>query len=285
MHVDRLACLAAQGQSRHARRRRSSRRLLLQRAGVAIAAILVVVVVLGLALAGSPARVPSGVQVGGIDVGGLTSAEARKQLEARSRAVAGRPVVFRAAGRKWKLSARELEVRVNWRRAISSALQQGEGLAPVRGYRRLGVRLFGADITPAAQAYDPALQFELDRIEPRVNPPHQDASLRLERRTPVLVAARTGLRLDRGAAARTIVQALASLERPLTVSLPVELDPPEVATADLRPVAAQVRRAVSAPVILVVRRTRVEIPPYRIAHVLDLPRAGTAQLPITNFAR
>ena len=248
-------------------------------------AIAVVVGVLGLALAGSPARVPSGVEVAGIAVGGLTPVEARKKLEARSRAVAARPILFRVAGRKWKLTARELEVHVSWRRAISSALHQGDGPAPVRGFRRLGVRLFGADITPAAQAYDPALQYELDQIERRVNRPHRDASLRLERRTPVLVAARTGLKLDRVAAERTIVQALASLERPLTVSLPVKLDPPAVATGDLQPVAAQVRRAVSAPVILVVRRTKFELRPYRIAHVLDLPRAGAAQLGITNFAR
>ncbi len=241
--------------------------------------------VLGLALAGSPARVPSGVEVAGVAVGGLTPVEARKKLEARSRAIAGRPVVFRAAGRKWKLTAKELEVRVSWRRAISSALHQADGPAPVRGFRRLGVRLFGADITPAAQAYDPALQYELDRIGRRVNRPHRDASLKLERRTPVLVAARTGLELDRAAAARTIVQALASLERPLIVSLPVKLDRPDVATADLRPVSAQIRRAVSAPVVLVVGRTRFELRPYRIAHVLDLPRAGAAQLSITNFAR
>jgi vancomycin resistance protein YoaR len=277
--------LAAQGHSRHARRRRSHRRLLLQRAAIAIAAIALVVVVLGLALAGSPARVPSGVEVAGISVGGLTPVEARKQLEARSRAVAGRPVVFRAGGRKWKLSARELDVRVNWRRAISSALHQGDGLAPVRGFRRLGVRLFGADITPAAQAYDPALQYELDRIQRRVNRPHRDASLRLERRTPVLVAARAGVKLDRPAAERAIVQALASLERPLTVALPVKLDPPDVATTDLQPVAAEVRRAVSAPVTLVVGRTKFKLRPYRIAHVLDLPRAGAARLGITDFGR
>jgi hypothetical protein len=176
VHGDRLACLAAQGHQRHARRRRSHRRLLLQRAAIAIAAIAVVVVVLGLALAGSPARVPTGVAVGGIPVGGLTPVEARKKLEARSRAVAARPVLFRVGSRRWKLTARELEVRVNWRRAISSALHQGDGLAPVRGFRRLGVRLFGADITPAAQAYDPALQYELDRIERRVNRAHRDAS-------------------------------------------------------------------------------------------------------------
>src|SRR4051794_17007019 len=215
----------------------------------------------------------------------MSPVEARQALEARSRAIANEPVTFVAGGHSWPLTARRLEVSVNWRGAVSAALRQGDGSVPFRGFRRLGVRLFGADITPAAQAYDPALQYELDRIERRVNRPHRDASLRLERRTPVLVAARAGVKLDRTAAERAIVQALASLERPLTVELPVKLDPPDVATTDLQPVAAEVRRAVSAPVTLVVGGTRFKLRPYRIAHVLDLPRAGATRLAITNFAR
>jgi vancomycin resistance protein YoaR len=275
--------LAQRGTSTRARRR--ARRLLWQRTAVAVGLIALVVVALGLAFAGSPARVPAGVEIAGIAVGGLTPTEARNKLEARARAVASSPVVFRAAGRKWNLTARQLDVHVNWRRAVSSALHQGDGPVPVRGFRRLGVRLFGADISPAAQAYDPALQYELDRIERRVNRAHRDASLRLRRRTPVLVAARTGLKLDRAAAERTIVQALASLERPQTATLPVKVDPPAVATVDLRPVEAQIRKAVSAPVLLTVGQTQFNVRPYRIAHVLDLPHGGTSKLAITSFGR
>ena len=127
---------------------------------------------LGLAFAGSPTRVPSGVQIAGVDVGGLKPGQARQKLEQMSDAIADRPVVFLAGGRRWKLTARELEIRVNWRGAVSSALRQGDGPAPVRGFRRLGVRLFGADITPAAEAYNPALQFELARIARRVGGIH-----------------------------------------------------------------------------------------------------------------
>jgi vancomycin resistance protein YoaR len=278
-----LATLAVQGQSRHARRRKAQRRLLWQRTAVAVGAIAIVVGVLGLAFAGSPARVPTGVQVAGVPVGGLTPVQARHKLERLADSVSEEPVVFLAGGRRWRLTAKELEVRVNWRRAVSSALQQGDGPVPVRGFRRLGVRLFGADITPTAQAYDPALQFELDRISRRVNRQHQDASLSLHRGTPVVTAARNGLTIDRNPAARTIVQALASLERPLTVRLPVKIDPPLVTTVDLRPVATQLRTVLSAPVRLVVGRARFEVAPYRIARVLDLPHGGNADLRITSL--
>ena len=235
---------------------------------------------LGLAFAGSPTRVPAGVHVAGVSVGGMTPAQARKTLEKRSQAVLQRPVVFRAGDRTWKLTAKELDIHVNWRGAVSAALRQGEGPAPVRGFRRLGVRLFGADVTPAAQAYDAALQFELDRIAKGTNRRYRDASMRLDGRTPVVLPARTGARLDRGAAARAIVQALASLQRPLEVELPVKLDPPRVTAADLQPAVAQVHTVLSAPVQLTIDAARFELRPFRLAHLLEPPRDGRTGLRI-----
>jgi vancomycin resistance protein YoaR len=243
-------------------------------------AIALVVGVLGLAFAGSPTRLPAGVEIAGVSVGGMTPTEARRTLEARSRALAERPVLFRAGNGRWKLTARKLEISVNWRGAVSAALRQGEGPAPVRGFRRIGVRLFGADVTPAAQAYDAALQFELDQISALVNRSHRDASLRLDRRTPVILPGRTGLRLDRDASARAIVQALASLQRPLTIDLPVKVDPQQVTAAELQPAAAHVRTALSAPVRLAVGAARFELRPFRLARLLRLPAEGRADVTI-----
>jgi vancomycin resistance protein YoaR len=258
--------------------------VLWQRTAVAIAGIGLTGALLALAFAGSATKLPEGVQIANVSVGGMTPAQARRTLEARSRAVASRPVIFRAAGRRWKLTPKRLEISVNWRGAVSAALRQGEGPVPVRGLRRLGVRLFGADVTPAAQAYDAALQFELDRIAAAVNRRHRDAALRLDGRTPVVVAGRTGAKLDRRAAARAIVQALSSLQRPLTVDLPVRLDPQRVTAVQLRPAAAQVRTALSAPVQLVVEAARFDLRPFRLARLLDLPRDGRTDVRIDGLA-
>ena len=213
----------------------------------------------------------------------MSPVEARRTLEARSSAVANQPVTFVAGGHSWPLTARRLEVSVNWRGAVSAALRQGEGSVPLRGFRRLGVRLFGADVTPAAQAYDAALQYELDQIARRVDRRSHDASLRLVRRHAVVMPGRAGLKLERSAAARTIVQALASLQRPLTVDLPVAVDPQRVTAAALRPVARQVRTALSAPVQLAVTKGRFELRPYRLARLLDLPRGGRTDLRIAGI--
>ena len=82
------------------------------------------------------------------------------------------------------------------------------------------MRLFGADVTPAAQAYDPALQYELDQISAATT---GATATRLCGSTGARLCSSPrgpGLKLDRDAAARAIVQALASLQRPLTVDLP-----------------------------------------------------------------
>ena len=258
--------------------------MLWQRTAVAVAGIGLTAALLALAFAGSATKLPEGVQIANVDVGGMTPAQARRTLEARSRAVASRPVIFRAAGRRWKLTAKGLEVSVNWRGAVSAALRQGEGPVPVRGLRRLGVRLFGADVTPAAQAYDAALEFELDRIAAAVNRRHRDAALRLDGRTPVVVAGTTGAKLDRHGAARAIVLALSSLQRPLTVDLPVALDPQRVTAVQLQRAAAQVRTALSAPVQLSVDAARFELRPFRLAHLLDLPHDGRTDVRIAGLA-
>ena len=203
-------------------------------------------------------------------------------LEQRSRALAKTAVTFRAGTRSWKLTPSQLGVSVNWNAAVVTALHEADGPAPVRGFYRLGVRIFGTDITPSAQAYNAALEFELKRMAAAINRRHIEASLRLKGQTPVVVPAQVGRLLDRQAAARTIVQSLALLARPPEVALPVAVDSPTVTAADLEPAAAQVRLALSAPVRLAIGPTRFRLPRYRIAEMLGPPKEGRRDLRIAG---
>ena len=254
--------------------------MLWQRTALAIAAIALAAFLIAFAFAGSSTKLPDGVQIANVDVGGMSPREAQRTLEARSRSVARKAVMFRAGGRRWWLTASELDVSVNWGAAVSNALRQGDGSVPIRGFRRLGVRLFGAEVTPAAQAYEAALQYEIDRMSRGIDRPYRDASLRLNGLTPAIQPGRIGRRLQREAAARAIVQALASLQRPLTVDLPVEVVQPRVTAAALRPAAAEARTAVSAPVRLIVGASRLELRPPQLARMLELPARGQSTLSI-----
>ncbi|MHB8642924.1 MAG: VanW family protein [Gaiellaceae bacterium] len=259
---------------------RARSRRVWRRAAYAVVAIAAAAGLAGLAFSGSAHTLPAGVRVAGIDVGGMNVVEARRRLEARAQVLAQTPVTFHAGGRTWRLTASRLGVTVDWTAAVRTALQDGQGPMPVRGFRRIGVRLFGADVTPQVQATGAALDGELARLADAIDRPHTDAALRLSGLTPVVVPAQPGFALDRDAAARVIVQSLASLTRPLDVTLPVKAEAPSVTAADLVTAAAQVRTALSAPVRLAIGPTRLRLRRDEIAQLLDLPSGGSTQVGI-----
>jgi len=245
----------------------------------AIIAVLVVLtgVVLGLAFAGSPTKLGAGVRIAGVDVGGLSPGAAEALLHRRWRSLEHVPVPFAVAGRTWKLSASQLGLRPDWSAAVDSARRQGQGFGPFRGFRRLDMRFFGADVAPPTQAYYTALEYVLDRIGREVDAPHREASLVLRGLEPHVVPGTMGRTLDRGAAATTIVRALASMSRQ-PVELPVRTDPPRVNADDLTVVAAEVKTALAAPVHLTLGKTRFRLNPSRIARLLELPADGRRDL-------
>jgi vancomycin resistance protein YoaR len=248
--------------------------VLWRRAGFTIVAIGLVALAVGLVFAGSAARVPAGVEIAGVHVGDMDADAAKAVLERRSRALADVPVLFTASGHTWRVTPSRLGIEVDWGAAVDAALSQGPATAPVRGFYRLGVRIFGADITPQAQAYNAALDYELDRFEQAINRSHREARVVLKGLKPRIVPARSGFILDRDAAAKVVVQALASLQRTPHVDLPVRVDPPSVRAEDLTVAAAQARTALSAPVRLAIGPTRFRLPRYRVAELLDLPSGG-----------
>ena len=291
MHAARLAYLAAQGQSRRARRRTSHRRLLWQRTRVAIAAIAVVV---GRArprvrrLADARARRRRGRRHR------RRRADARPRRGRRSRRARARsppgPSCSAPAGRRWKLTAK----RARGPRQLAAAPSRA------RCTRATGRRRFAASAASACASSARTSRLRRRRTTPRSstsstgsrrasNRPHRDASLRARARARRSSSpARTGVELDRDAAERAIVQALASLERPLTVDAAGEGRP---AAASRPPTCSRSRRevrhgALGAGHARRRRGTTFKLRPYRIAHVLDLPRDGCARSSASaNFAR
>jgi vancomycin resistance protein YoaR len=261
------------------RRTRAQRRVFWQRAAIVATIAALAAVVLGLAFAGSSSRLAAGVRVAGVDVGGKTPREAERILSARASALASVPVTFRIGSHTWRLEPRRLGIQVDWAAAVDAVRRQGEGFGPLRGFKRLDLRFFGADVAPPTQVYDAALRYWLDRIQRTVDLPHREASIVLHGLTPAIVPSRTGRVLDRRAATATIVRALASLNRE-PVGLPVRVDRPMVKARDLKVAAAQVRTALSAPVHLTLGETRWNLRPARMSRILELPAEGRRDLRI-----
>ena len=252
--------------------------------GVVLTALLigVVVALVGLAFAGSPTRLAEGVTVAGVDVGGLTRAEALRLLEQRAAAVAKEPIVFTAGDRQFPIKASTLGVEANWAAALDSAVREGQGFAPVRGYKRLQTRFFGTEIAPPAQAYTAALEYKLAGLASEIDRAHVEAKLVRRGLAVLVVPGQTGLRLDREAAADVVVRSLARLDRGRQVPLPVTVDQVQVTSDELAPAARDARTALSAPVRLSYGPTSWRLPRWRIAKLLSLPRDGASELAIAG---
>jgi len=250
-----------------------------QRTVLLLIAMTVVGALLGLAYAGSPKRLAEGVRIAGLDVGGLTPGEAKRRLESRARAVADVPVVFTAAGRRWRIRPDQLGVHADWDAAVELARRQGDGFGPLRGFRRIGVRVFGADVTPPTQVYEAALNYELGVMARAVSQPHREPSLRLDGLRAVVVPGKTGRRLDRGTAAHVVVDALAGFHR-APVALPVRVDRPRVTNAEIQQAAARVRTALSAPVRMTMGYASWWLPERELAQMLRLPGGGRSTVQI-----
>ncbi|HLX20119.1 MAG TPA: VanW family protein [Gaiellaceae bacterium] len=229
-------------------------------------------VVLGFAFSGSPTTITDGVRIDGIDVGGMRVSTARSLLQGKATALANKPVVFAAGGRRFRIRPAELGVEADWDAAVDSAQRQGAGFAPIRGFRRIGVDVFGADVTPPTSVLTGALQYELERIARVVDRPARDAGLSLEGMRVILVPAKTGVTLDRAAASTVLVHELASLDRSTEpVQLPVRVTQAHVRAAALRRAYRQATTALSAPIRLELGKTRFLLTPEKLAPLLQLP--------------
>jgi vancomycin resistance protein YoaR len=246
------------------------------------AIVLFVMTAIGVAIAyaGSPGTLARGVEVDGIDVGGLSAAEAARKLEQRSQASLGVPVSFTAGGRTFRLKASGLRLAPDWAAAVARARDAGDGFGPLRGFRRLKVRFFGESVSAKATYDHGRLSAALDRISAAVDAPHRDAALARHGLRIAVVPARAGRVLDRDASAAAITSALASLSRGARVALPMKTDVPRVTAAKLRRPLLEARTAVSRPVVLTLGPTRYRLPRWRVAPLLDLPGNGQTRLRI-----
>ena len=240
-------------------------------------------IALGFVFAGSSEKLASGTRIAGIDVGGLTPADAQRLLEKRSARLERVPVTFVAGGERFTVTPKALGVEVDWAAAVATAERQGGGFGFVRGYRRLELEVFPEDLEPPVRAYNAALTYELGLFAKAIDAPHREAKL-VRRGLHISIAAgATGRVLDRKAARQTVVRALASFTR-APVALPVRVDAPNVTVASLAPAQRRASQVIAAPVVVTAGPTRLRIPRWRLAKILQLPTTANTPISLTGPA-
>jgi len=268
------------------RRRAQARAARLRRraAAAAVVTLLLLTIGIGAGFAGSSHRLAGGITVGGVDVGGMTGDEARRVLEARYVAVAGKPVAFAHGDRRFAVVPAQAGVEPDWDVALAAALDEGDGFLLFRGFKRLALELGGRDVPLAGVLGQAAVVAQVERLAAEIDRPARDAALVLEGLKPVVKPATDGVRLDRRAAAAVVGEALAGFERGEPVALPVVTVEPAVRAPDLAEAVEQARVALSGPVELSHRRRTFTLTPGEIAGLLVLPAAGRRELEIGGKA-
>lgn len=250
---------------------------------VLLAALVVLTLGAGIVFAGSASRIAAGVTIAGVNVGGLTAEEAEAKLEATAARYAQLPVVFTAGDRRFRVRPAALDVRADWAAAAEAAVDEGGWSMPFRGLQRAWLRLSGAEVEPAVDAYEPAVAFQVDSLASKIDRPASEGALVLRGLEPEIVPGQAGRRLDQEGAETVLLHALAGFERAET-PLPVATDAPSVTRETLAPVAAQARTVLSAPVELTTSGVSMEIQPRQTARLLVLPSDGATELGIKRGA-
>ena len=221
----------------------------------------------------------------GVDVGGLSRREAVAKLDRLFEQQAPHPVEFVAGSGTLSFAANQLAVQPDWSSAVAAAQRAGDGFGPLRGFRRLRARVFGAEVLPRVAVSDAALEYALDQIADDVDRKPRNAALVRSGLRVRIVPDRIGARLNRDAAAETIVRTLGQLDRAAGgTTLPVSVASPKVTARMLAAPAASARLAISRPVIVKAAGRSFRLPRWRLAELLRLPRGSSTRLAIGGTA-
>ena len=138
--------------------------------------------------------IPKGVHVAGVDVGGLSGAQARTRLRRVYLARLREPIVVHHASRTFVLTAQRSRVGADITGMVDRALAEArDGNVFTRTWRRLTGGTVNADI-PGNATYDrSSVSWLVGRIAGAVDRAPQDASVQLSASGPTVVHSRDGL--------------------------------------------------------------------------------------------
>jgi lipoprotein-anchoring transpeptidase ErfK/SrfK len=218
-----------------ARRKRRRRIATSAIAAVCAVALLLFVGALAMAAKSSSDKIPEGVTVGSVDVGGLKREAAIAKLEQAIGTPSRRPVKVKVAGRTKRMSAAEAGVKVDLAGAVDSALAEGrKGNFVGRGWREITGGSVSAEKEAAVSVNRKAVAKFVDGLAKDVNRPAVNAELSLEVTDVAVSPARNGRKLDQPkAVVKRVVRAFRSPGGKRKVKATVATVKPSVTARDI----------------------------------------------------
>ncbi|WP_329376313.1 VanW family protein [Streptomyces sp. NBC_01351] len=218
-----------------------------------------------------------GTRVRGVDIGGMSRAEAEHTLAATLGARAAVPIAVRVGDRVEQVAPASVGLSFDPAATADRAARSGFGPVDVIGR----VFAFGdADVEPVIRTDEDTARAGVDRLRASTEQQVRDGSIAFDAGTPQVVAARTGVTLVQDRAFDTLRDAYLP-PRPdgSPVVLPVRKAEPRVGADETgRALREFAQPAVSGPVVLTVAGTRVPVSPVVLGEHLKLTADAAGRL-------
>jgi lipoprotein-anchoring transpeptidase ErfK/SrfK len=177
--------------------------------------------------------IAKGISVGGVDIGGLTVAQATRRLRSDYLARFHHPLVLRFRGRRFALGPRAAHITIGIDAGVQQALQRtrSDNLF-VRAFRSLTGGRIHENIDPQVQFSRTAVTRLVSSVTGALDRPARDASISFSGYSISPVASQPGLAVRASSLTREIEAALGSSTRNV-ISIPVTQTEPKVSTHEL----------------------------------------------------
>lgn len=207
-------------------------------------------------------KVPSGTTISGVDVGGLTSAEAQERLAASLQDRAEAPVVLTVGDKSVDLLPSLAGLRLDVKGTTDGLT--GFSLNPARLIQHLGG---GATMEVQTDIDTRTLERAIAKVAPDLAVDPIDGTLTIVDGSPIATDPVDGVAVDAEATAREVAATWMRSDEPPTVA--VTAVSPAITQSVLDEAAAQAQTIVSAPVWVEVDDQRAELPESVVAAALS----------------
>lgn len=251
--------------------------------GRAVILIVLVMLMMGLggwvaAYAGANGKVPRGTHVAGVEIGGLSRAEAIGALARGLQARGEKPIVVTAGTVTLEVAPRDAGLFIDPTATVDQVLGNRSWDPRALWHYYTG----GDEITPAIRVNHADLDEALEAIDEQAGQPARNAGISLAGGQITLTEPQNGARLDIDRSREVMVAAYTAGQT--SVRLPLVLEAPQLDEDDLRHALETIANpALSAPVTLKFAGSDVVLQPRQYADLLSIvDQDGTLALDVDS---
>lgn len=200
-------------------------------------------------------EIAEGITIAGVDVGGLTAAQAQDRLQREYLSALEEPVVVKRGSRRWTLGPKESQIAADVPAMVHEAvLRSDEGGIVKRSWRRLTGGSVQGDLQPSVTYSRKAVTRLVDRVRASVERDPANATISMGASGVSTEAGHAGRTLQAKQLSARIREAIATPGADRTFAAKVRVVQPEVTEDDL---------AEKYPVVLIADRANFQLKLYK----------------------